>query len=210
MLSATCELARFRCLPVVRGLDETTQHCTVFATSGLQSHFAHCCSHYSNVAEQHLLRFNRCVWVNVKHWFDILRLREMKSISLQHFRGGPPPPLKNLKKIIFWVKSVFFPQKTPKNFFKGAPPPPLTWNPGSAPNNYLFSHCCSHYSNVAEQHLLRFNRCVWVNVKPWFDILRLREMKSISLQHFIWWSYRFSGAMTKMECPLCFPSALWL
>ena len=36
---------------------------------------------------------------------------------------------------------------------------------------------------------------VWVNVKPWFDILRLREMKSISLQHFIWWSYRFSGAM---------------
>ena len=34
---------------------------TFFATSGLQSHFAHCCSHYSNVAEQHLLRFNRCV-----------------------------------------------------------------------------------------------------------------------------------------------------
>jgi hypothetical protein len=32
-----------------------------FATSGLQSHFAHCCSHYSNVAEQHLLRLNRCV-----------------------------------------------------------------------------------------------------------------------------------------------------
>jgi hypothetical protein len=58
-----------------------------------------------------------------------------------------------------------------------------------------FAHCCSHYSNVAEQHLLRFNRCVWVNVKHWFDILRLREMKSISLQHFIWWSYRFSGAM---------------
>ena len=34
---------------------------TLFATSGLQSHVAHCCSHYSNVAEQHLLRFNRCV-----------------------------------------------------------------------------------------------------------------------------------------------------
>ena len=36
--------------------------------------------------------------------------------------------------------------------------------------------------------------CEWISTLG-FDILRLREMKSISLQHFIWWSYRFSGAM---------------
>ena len=62
--------------------------------------------------------------------------------------GAPPPPKKKLEKIWFFgVKSWFFTRNTPKifappsarrNFFKYAPPPPLTWNPGSAPNNYLF------------------------------------------------------------------------
>jgi hypothetical protein len=99
---------------------------TVFATSGLQSHFAHCCSHYSKLQSSTSWDLiDVCEWMSNldstfwdwEKWNQfIIVYNTLYDEAAGGGGGAPGAPPKIGKNKIFWRKIVIFHTKYPKKF----------------------------------------------------------------------------------------------